>query len=89
MNNIKDDLLEAIETSKILGLDETDLSIARDYLENNELELCLDTLTTQLYEYDIKITKIFYELIDKIAKRIKLGEEKYIFMKQLIIKNNL
>jgi len=84
MNIIKNDLLEAIEMSKIFGLNENDISNAKEYLEYNEFELCFDTLITQLYEFDIVINEKFYELIDKIAKAIKLSEEKYIFMKELI-----
>nr|WP_314499225.1 MafI family immunity protein [uncultured Chryseobacterium sp.] len=84
MNIVKNVLLEAIDMSKIFGLNENNISNAKEYLEYNEFESCFDTLTTLLYEFDIVINKKFYELIDKIAKALKLSEEKYIFMKELI-----
>lgn len=84
MNIVKNDLLKAIEMSKTFGLNENDILNAKEYFEYNEFELCFDTLTTQLYEFDIIINQKFYELLDKIAKKLKLSEEKYIFMKELI-----
>lgn len=84
MNILINELSRMIETACALGLSEKDLMNAKEYLKHNELELCFDTVITQLYEYEIEINEQFYELVSKIAKSMKLQQESYFFIKDLI-----
>ena len=84
MNKLNDTLNRLIEISKILGLNDIDLNIAREYVMHNEYGLSFDTLITQLYEYDIEINIEFYELLVQIGKMLNLDENSYSFMKELI-----
>lgn len=84
MKKLKNALLGLIEIAQILGLNETDLNNAKDYLVYNELWLCFDTIITQMYEYNIEIDNEFYELISEIGKKMNLQCESYFFMKELI-----
>ncbi|MCQ9639769.1 MafI family immunity protein [Chryseobacterium sp. WG14] len=84
MNKLNNALTRLIEISMALGLNDTDLNNAREYLIHNEYGLCFDTLITQLYEYDIEISIEFYELIGRIGELLNLEESFYSFMKELI-----
>ncbi|UII31969.1 MafI family immunity protein [Fulvivirga ulvae] len=48
-----------------------------------------DTIITQLYEHDIEIDKEFYDLLESAAKKMKILEEDYSFMKELIRDENI
>jgi hypothetical protein len=57
---------------------------AQEFVEYHEYGLGLDTITTQMYEYNIEIDQAFYETIREIADKMKLPPESYSHMKELI-----
>ena len=77
-------LKEFILSAQILGLATEDLMIAQEFLDNREFGLCFDTIATQLYEYGIEIDEDFYLLIMSISKTLKLEQNDYTYMKELI-----
>jgi hypothetical protein len=83
--NLKINYLEQlIESAKLLGLPDEDVKNAQEFLRYNELALCFDTITSQLYEYDIEINNELYILISKIGETLLLSSKEYDFMKELI-----
>lgn len=84
MDNHNSSLLHLIDGAKILGLSNSDIQVAKDFLTFNELGLCFDTIITQMYEYDIEITIEYYDLISKVGKSMKIPSEEYSFMQELI-----
>ncbi len=76
-------LLKLIEEARLLGLNDHDLNNAKDFLIQHEFELCFDTITTQMYEYDIEIDGNFYELIVGIGEMMNLEQESYSFIREL------
>ncbi|MGQ7857466.1 MafI family immunity protein [Pedobacter sp. WC2501] len=82
-------LLNLIDFARIFGLNEDDLKNAKDYLRYQEFGLCFDTIITQMYEYDIEIENDFYTLISKIGDKMKLENENYSFMKELIVNKSI
>ncbi len=85
---MKKEILELLERSAKLGLCEESITDARDFVEYNEYELALDTLLVQLYEYDINIDKIFYDLVISLISKMKLNKSRYMYLKELY-RNNL
>lgn len=77
-------LIEAAET---LGLREEDLNTARELSDHGEYGLALDTIATQLYEFDLEIDQEFYDLVQNMAKRMRISEEEYCFIKTQICSN--
>jgi L-serine deaminase len=77
-------LKELILSAQTLGLTPEDLMIAQEFLDNHEYGLCFDTIATQLYEYDIEIDEDFYSLIMSISRILKLEQNDYAYMKELI-----
>ncbi|AND64207.1 hypothetical protein AX766_07165 [Flavobacterium covae] len=84
MKTLINDLIKLIETARVLGLNENDLKNAKDFLDHMEFGLCLDTIITQMYEYDLEIDNDVYGLISKIGERMDLEMSTYSFMKELI-----
>ncbi len=84
MKNLKHVFNDLIDAAKLFGLCEIEIKKAQDFLEYNEFELAFDILITQMYEYDIEINDDFYTTIHLIAGMLKLSENDYIFMKELI-----
>ncbi len=84
MSTIKNVLLELMNSAKVLGLEEQDLKVAKDFLDHQELGLCFDTIITQMYEYGIEIDSEFYNLIDTVGKKMSIPSNSYSFMKELI-----
>lgn len=82
-------LLSFIELSKSFGISEKDAIISKEYLEHNELGLCFDTIIVQLYEDAKEINKEFYSLIRAIAEKLKLPDESYSFMSELVRDENI
>lgn len=78
-----------IEAAKELGLGDIDINNSTELLENREYGLAFDTIITQLYEYEIEIDDEFYELIVKSAHIMKISEEEYLFMKELVRAENV
>ncbi len=77
-------ILELIKSVEFIGLSEIELTTSKEFLENQEYGLAFDTIITQLYEHEIKIDVFIFSLINRIAKRMNLAEEDYIFIKELI-----
>lgn len=79
-----------LNISKALGIKVDDLKNAKDFLDHHEYGLCFDTIVTQMYEYDIEIDNEFYQLINKIGKKLDMPLESYSFTQELIRdKNNI
>ncbi|WP_166923964.1 MafI family immunity protein [Flavobacterium poyangense] len=89
MNTLAKLILALLDTAKALGLYEVDLNNAKNLLYNREYGLAFDTIITQLYEYEIEIDQEFYNLIEVIAKRMDISEERYSFIKELIRADNI
>ncbi|WP_158085498.1 MafI family immunity protein [Niastella vici] len=66
---------------------ESDLTNAKELLHHHEFGLGLDTIVTQLYDYNIEIDRETYELIERIAHDLHLPTESYSFLKELITDN--
>jgi hypothetical protein len=81
-------LLALIESAKMLGLKNQDLTNAREFLEHHEFGLCFDTIITQMYEFDIEINNEFYMIVSKVANKMSLPVESYSFMKELVRNEN-
>jgi len=83
MRNIKS-LQSLITIAGVLELSKEDINNAKELLKHQEYGLSFDTLITQIYEYDIEITKDIYNLITIIGKDLGLPTKNYSFMKNLI-----
>lgn len=83
-NQLKKNLQKLISNASILGLNKKDITFAQELLENRELKLCFDTIVTQLYECDIKIDDEFYLLSKKIIQQMKLSQEQYLYLDELL-----
>lgn len=88
-NKLRKLLIELIEASKFLGLEQVDLNNAKELLENHEYGLAYDTIITQLYEYEIEIDQEFYVLIEKIGKKMNMLDSQYSYMKELVRDKNV
>lgn len=84
MNTINQLLTDLIKYAKPLGLNSSDITNAQELLEHREYGLCLDTLITKLYEFDIEINEKYYTMINKAAELMHLPLEDYLFMRKLI-----
>jgi hypothetical protein len=89
MNTLAKLILALLDAAKALGLYEVDLNNAKNLLDNREYGLSFDTIITQLYEYEIEIDQEFYNLIEVIAKRMDISQERYSFIKELIRTDNI
>lgn len=87
--NTKKIVSALIEAAKELGLGDVDINNSTELLENREYGLAFDTIITQLYEYEIEIDDEFYELIVKSAHNMKISEDGYLFMKELVRAENV
>ncbi len=85
MKKLIKNLNSLIEGAVVLGLTEIDIKNAKEFLENREYGLCLDTLATQLYEYEMKINEQYYSLILECAREMHLKDEQYMYMRELVI----
>jgi len=73
-----------IEKAKTLGAREEDLHNSSELLEHDEFGLSLDTLTSQMYEYDVPIDEEYYKKVLAIAKLLKMEESEFSFLSSLI-----
>jgi hypothetical protein len=49
------DLLSALmESARLLGIEDSYLEIAKEFIQHHEFELCFDTIVSQMYEFDIE-----------------------------------
>jgi ADP-dependent phosphofructokinase/glucokinase len=83
---IKSRILTLINLAEQLGLNEKDITNAKECLEYNELELSFDCVITQTHEYDVAIDKAFYSMVTAIASELKLPANEYDFLIPLIKK---
>lgn len=74
-----------VECAACLGLPQSHINEAREYLDYNQWGLCFKITIIQMDELDIKINAQFYKLIEKIAIRMELVESDYADMKKLIM----
>jgi hypothetical protein len=77
-------LKELIEDAVAFGLRNEDIKSCKEYLKYTEYDLCFDTLATQLYEYDIKISAEFFEKAQMVANGLNLNSSEYDYLKQII-----
>jgi hypothetical protein len=84
MKNIKEKLQLLNIIAKDLGLNGDTIYHAGEFIEHHEFELSFDFIITQLYEYDIEIDDLIYNLIVSIGIQLKLSPDKYEFMNELI-----
>jgi hypothetical protein len=89
MNTVEFNLSQLVKSAQILGLPDDDIQVANEYLEYNELDLCFDTIVTQLYEYDIEIDNQFFLMVSKIANLMNLSQSHYDFMRDLVRNNSV
>jgi len=74
-----------LEAAQALGLPDRDVACAKEYLQHNELGLCLDTIITQLYEHDIAIDNHVYERIETIGSAMALAADSWTFLEELLV----
>ncbi|HRG88864.1 MAG TPA: hypothetical protein PLW44_07610 [Chitinophagales bacterium] len=74
-----------IACAELLGLPKVDILAAKDFLDYNELELCLDQVATQLYEYNIEVTPSFVGLVEFALQKMKLPPSTHAYLNELII----
>lgn len=82
METIKNNLQILINKAQTFGLPSNDIQNAQQYLEYNELELCLDILVQQLYEYEISVDSEFIKIAFQLQCSMKLSND-YTFLKEL------
>jgi hypothetical protein len=73
-----------LECAAVLGMREEDLKNAQDLFDHQEYGPCFELIMTQMYEYKVGINKIFFALADEIASHMKLPQERYSFMIELL-----
>lgn len=55
-----------------------------DYLNNREYLLCFNTLTTQLYEYDVELSVEDFNFLKESALKIEIPFQEYEILEELI-----
>lgn len=55
-----------------------------ELVENNEFGIAYETLCTQIYEYEVRITKKFYEMVSFYGESIKIQPSIWEPIKELI-----
>ena len=81
---IKKLLQTLIDQSETKGLSSSDVNAAKEYLQHHEFGLSLDTIVTQMYEYNVQIDQEFYLQIEQIANMMNIPESEYSYIKKLI-----
>lgn len=75
---------QLIDKAQRFGLPDFDINNAKEYIDEGEYECCSNILIVQLYEYSIAIDEEFYALVCEAYNRMKLPENEYAFLKELI-----
>jgi hypothetical protein len=57
---------------------------AQDLLEYNEPGVALENMIDQLGEYKVKITPDIFAAVEAVAKKLRVKEERYNSLKELI-----
>jgi hypothetical protein len=55
-----------------------------EFLNNNEFLLCFNTIVTQLYEYDKRISLEEYQYFTSTANKLNIYEDEYEILKKII-----
>lgn len=82
---MKELLYEIIEKAALLGLPDTDISTANEFLDHHEFGLCLDTIITQMYENEVHIDFDFYNMVVAAAKKMEISIGDISFIKKLLL----
>jgi hypothetical protein len=82
--SIKKEIKELLILLDSTDFRKEDKKNAEEYLMYNEWGLSLDTIVSQLYEFDIKISTELFNKIKGIAERMKIPESDFSFLKKLI-----
>ena len=77
-----------LDSAKLLGLREFDESNVLEMLKYKQYNLAFEIIVTQLYEFDVEINKLFYELAVETANTLSLGDSEYLFLTELIRDEN-
>ncbi len=81
-------LNEIIIQAEGIRLPQSDLNIAKEYIEYNEFGAALEHIIDQLFEFDIQINKTIYDLIILAGRTMEMDEAKlYPFKNLPFIKN--
>jgi len=86
MKEVKRTLLLLIEKAALFGLRKEDLDNVKDLIAHHEFGLGLDTLVTQLHEYNIEIDQDTYDMISEVSIKMDIPVEHFSFLKELIKK---
>jgi hypothetical protein len=65
-------------------LPSNDAKNIEEFIDHNEFGLAFETLCCQLYEYDITISKEFYEKIVLYGESIEIKPSEWLPLKELI-----
>lgn len=76
MDKIENKLQYLVNQANILELGVENISIAQEFLENREYELCFDTIAEQLYGSNINI----FHLMKDLILQMKLPKDKYSYI---------
>ncbi|WP_207513815.1 MafI family immunity protein [Longitalea luteola] len=77
-------LTNIINKAALFGLPPSDISNAKEFLDHHEYALCLETITVQLYENEIRIDNEFYQLVVNAAKKMKASISDFDYIISLI-----
>ncbi|AFM05978.1 hypothetical protein Fleli_3663 [Bernardetia litoralis DSM 6794] len=83
-NETKNLINSIINQAANLGLSNQNIIEVKEFVEYNESGIALELIITQIYEYEIKINKSFYEDVERLAKKFKMEEDNYSFLIELI-----
>ena len=83
---LRNKIKNLIDKAETLETEKEDIEFARELFEHNEHGVSFETLITQMYERNVKISSDFYTLVCDIAAKMNLPEKDYIFMQDLIEK---
>lgn len=81
---MKEVLQKIVDKAGSFGLPNADITYAQVFLKNHEFGLCLETIVTQIYEYEIKIDEEFYQLVTKAAQKLKMPISNVDYIKTLL-----
>jgi len=76
-----------ILATELKSLPRADFDNVLMFLENNELGEALDTLCSQIFENDLKISKNMYMTIEKIGTELGISTDIWSFLNQQINSN--
>jgi hypothetical protein len=73
-----------IDKAIVLGARPEDIEIAREYLREGKYGLAWDQLVSQIYEYQINIDQDYYNPVEEIAQKMRIGEKEYNLLRELV-----